>query len=57
MTDTLSNVSSTFLDSPPSDAPKTEMTTLGNGMKVATEATIVRILHVSGDLLYITFGS
>lgn len=40
MTEQLSGVSSSFLDSPPSDAPKTELTTLGNGFKVATEATI-----------------
>jgi len=43
MTEQLSGVSSSFLDSPPSDAPKTELTTLGNGFKVATEATIVSI--------------
>ncbi|KAL3161970.1 hypothetical protein ABBQ38_009050 [Trebouxia sp. C0009 RCD-2024] len=40
MTEALPDVQSTFLDSPPSDAPKTEMTTLSNGFKIATEATV-----------------
>lgn len=44
MTEALPDVQSTFLDSPPSDAPKTEMTTLSNGFKIATEATVVSAL-------------
>lgn len=48
MTEQLSGVSSSYLDSPPSDAPKTELTTLGNGFKVATEATIVSISCLCG---------
>lgn len=49
MTEPLPNVNNSFLDSPPSEAPKTELTTLGNGFKVATEATIVRMLHRSAQ--------
>lgn len=41
MTEALPDVHSTFMDSPPSTAPKTEMSTLSNGFKVATEATVV----------------
>lgn len=40
MSEPLPNVNNSFLDSPPSDAPQTELTTLGNGFKVASEATI-----------------
>lgn len=46
LTEALPNIESAFLDSPPSEAPKTELTTLGNGFKVATEATIVRSFSV-----------
>lgn len=46
MTEALPDVHPTFMDSPPSDAPKTEMTTLSNGFKVATEATVVGVIHL-----------